>query len=316
MKLLTTKRIAVLMGGQSAEHEISIRSGRAVWTALIRKGYDAIPLEADSSVVARLREVRGQIAFIALHGPGGEDGTIQGMLEVLRIPYTGSGVQACAMAMDKATAKILLEQSGMPVPRGFVREQRDRRKPLPGGFKLPLVVKPVSQGSTLGITIVRKSRDLQKAFEAAFAYGPAALIEEYIDGRELTVGILNDKPLPVVEIIPRSGFYDFAAKYTPGASTYKAPAPLPSRQMKLLQALALQVHHRLGCKGATRVDFRLDRKGRPFVLELNTVPGMTETSLLPMAAKAARLSYEDMVEAILESAIAREVAWAPSRNRG
>jgi D-alanine-D-alanine ligase len=314
VKLLTVKRIAVLMGGQSAEHEISIRSGRAVWTALIRKGYDAIPLEVDSSVVARLREVRCQIAFIALHGPGGEDGTIQGMLEVLRIPYTGSGVQACAVAMDKAMTKVLLEQSGIPVPRGFAREQRERRKPLPRGFKVPLVVKPVSQGSTFGITIIRKSRDLQKGFEAAFAYGPTALIEEYIDGREFTVGILNDTPLPVVEIIPRSGFYDFAAKYTPGASVYKTPAPLPSRTAKLLQALALQAHHRLGCKGATRMDFRLDRKGRPFLLEINTVPGMTETSLLPMAAKAARLSYEDMVEAILESAIERETGWAPPRN--
>ncbi|MEK7221950.1 MAG: D-alanine--D-alanine ligase, partial [Nitrospirota bacterium] len=207
MKLLTAKRIAVLMGGQSAEHEISIRSGRAVWTALIQKGYDAIPLEVDSSVVGRLREVRGQIAFIALHGPGGEDGTIQGMLEVIRIPYTGSGVQACAVAMDKAMTKVLLEQNGVPGPRGFVLEQGDRRKPLPSGFKLPLVVKPVSQGSTLGITIVRKSRNLQKALDAAFAYGPAALIEEYIDGREFTVGILNDKALPVVEIIPQGGFY-------------------------------------------------------------------------------------------------------------
>ncbi|MEK6605294.1 MAG: D-alanine--D-alanine ligase [Nitrospirota bacterium] len=316
MKLLTAKRIAVLMGGQSAEHEISIRSGRAVWTALIQKGYDAIPLEVDSSVVGRLREVRGQIAFIALHGPGGEDGTIQGMLEVIRIPYTGSGVQACAVAMDKAMTKVLLEQSGVPVPHGFLLAQHDRRKPLPKGFKVPLVVKPVSEGSTLGITIVRKARNLQKALDAAFAYGPAALVEEYIDGREFTVGILNDKALPVVEIIPQGGFYDFAAKYTPGASVYKVPAPLPGRTAKLLQALALQAHRRLGCRGATRVDFRLDRKGRPFLLELNTVPGMTETSLLPMAAKAARLSYEDMVEAILESALAREAEWAPQRRRG
>jgi len=316
MKLLTAKRIAVLMGGQSAEHEISIRSGRAVWTALIQKGYDAIPLEVDSSVVGRLREVRGQIAFIALHGPGGEDGTIQGMLEVLRIPYTGSGVQACAVAMDKAMSKVLLEQSGIPVPRGFVLEQGDRRKPLPKGFKVPLVVKPVSQGSTLGITIVRKARDLQKALNAAFVFGPAALIEKYIDGREVTVGILNDKALPVVEIIPHSGFYDFTAKYTPGASVYKAPAPLPGRTAKLLQALALQAHRRLGCRGATRVDFKLDRKGRPYLLELNTVPGMTETSLLPMAAQAARLSYEDMVEAILESALAREAEWSPQRSHG
>ncbi len=315
MKLLTSKRVAVLMGGQSAEREISIRSGRAVWTALIRKGYDAIPLEVDSSVVARLREVRGQIAFIALHGPGGEDGTIQGMLEVLRVPYTGSGVQSCALAMDKAVTKVLLEQAGLPVPRGFVRAQEDRKKPLPSGFKFPLVVKPVNEGSTLGITIVRKRKDMPKALTAAYAYGPNALIEEFIDGRELTVGILNGKPLPVVEIIPQGGFYDFAAKYTVGASAYKAPAPLPGRTAKNLQELALAVHDRLGCQGATRVDIRLDRKGRPHVLEINTVPGMTETSLLPMAAKAARVSYEDMVEVILSSAIEREKSWSSSRSR-
>ena len=315
MKLLTTKRIAVLMGGLSAEREISLRSGRAVWAALIRKGYDAIPLEVDASVVARLREVRAQIAFIALHGPGGEDGTIQGMLEVLRMPYTGSGVQACALAMDKAMTKCLLEHGDLPVPRGFVRTLRERRRPLPSGFKLPLVVKPVSQGSTLGITIIRKRRGLGAALQAAFAYGSAALIEEYIDGRELTVAILNDRPLPVVEIIPKSGFYDFGSKYTPGASHYHAPAKLSSRMTKQLQVLALEVHRRLGCRGATRVDFRLDKRGRPFILELNAVPGMTETSLLPMAAKAARLSYEDMVEAILASALQREAEWAPSRGR-
>src|SRR5205807_5830810 len=159
-----------------SEREISLRSGRAVWAALIRKGYDAIPLEVDASVVARLREVRAQIAFIALHGPGGEDGTIQGMLEVLRMPYTGSGVQACALAMDKAMTKCLLEHGDLPVPRGFVRTLRERRRPLPSGFKLPLVVKPVSQGSTLGITIIRKRRDLGAALQAAFAYGPAALV--------------------------------------------------------------------------------------------------------------------------------------------
>jgi D-alanine-D-alanine ligase len=266
-------------------------------------------------VVARLREVRAQIAFIALHGPGGEDGTIQGMLEVLRMPYTGSGVQACALAMDKAMTKALLEHGDLPVPRGFVRTLRERRRPLPSGFKLPLVVKPVSQGSTLGITIIRKRRDLRAALQAAFAYGPVALIEEYIDGRELTVAILNDRPLPVVEIVPKGGFYDFGSKYTPGASHYQAPAKLSSRLTKQLQALALEVHRHLGCRGATRVDFRLDKRGRPFILELNAVPGMTETSLLPMAAKAARQSYEDMVEAILTSALQREAEWAPPRGR-
>jgi len=308
MALLTAKRIAVLMGGQSAEREISLRSGQAVWTALGRKGYDAAPLDVDGSVGARLRDVQARIAFIALHGPGGEDGTMQGMLEVLRIPYTGSGVQACAVAIDKALTKVLLQYYGIPVPRGVVRTQPDRTTSLPRGFRLPVVIKPVSEGSTLGITIVRRSRDLPAGFEAAFKYGPAVLIEEYIEGRELTVGILNNQALPVVEIIPKDGFYDFAAKYTPGASVYTVPAPLSSRQTTLIQRLALEVHRHLGCRGATRVDFRLDRKGRPFVLEINTVPGMTETSLLPMAARAARLSYEDLVEAMLVSAVERDEA--------
>jgi D-alanine-D-alanine ligase len=234
---------------------------------------------------------------------------------VLRMPYTGSGVQTCAVAMDKAMTKRLLEHGGLPVPRGFVRTLRERRRPLPSGYKFPLVIKPLNQGSTLGITVIRKTRALRAALAAAFAYGPAALIEEYIDGRELTVAILNDRPLPIVEIIPKSGFYDFASKYTPGASHYQVPAKLSNRLTKQFQALALDMHRRLGCRGATRVDFRLNKRGRPFILELNTVPGMTEMSLLPMAAKAARLSYEDMVEAILTSALQREAEWALSRGR-
>lgn len=305
MALLTTKRIAVLMGGQSAEREISTRSGQAVWAALLRKGYNAIPLDVDQSVGSRLREVQAEMAFIALHGPGGEDGTIQGMLEILRMPYTGSGVQACAMAMDKVVTKALLEYHEIPVPRGLVRTRRERRVPLPREFGFPVVVKPINQGSTLGISIVRRSRDLAGAIELALTYGPTALIEEYIDGRELTVGVVNDRPLPAVEIEAPNGFYDYTAKYTPGASVYKAPAPIPQRTAKLLQSLALEVHQRLGCQGATRVDFRMDPRGRPFVLEINTVPGMTETSLLPMAAQAAKLSYESLVEAILQSAIER-----------
>jgi D-alanine-D-alanine ligase len=305
MALLTTKRIAVLLGGQSAEREISTRSGQAVWAALLQKGYNAIPLDVDQSVGSRLREVQAEMAFIALHGPGGEDGTIQGMLEILRMPYTGSGVQACAMAMDKVVTKALLEYHKIPVPRGLVRTRRERRVPLPREFGFPVVVKPINQGSTLGISIVRQSRDLAGAIELALTYGPTALIEEYIDGRELTVGVVNDRPLPAVEIEAPNGFYDYTAKYTPGASVYKAPAPIPQRTAKLLQSLALEVHQRLGCQGATRVDFRMDPHGRPFVLEINTVPGMTETSLLPMAARAAKLSYESLVEAILQSAIER-----------
>ena len=280
-----------------------------MWAALLRKGYDAIPLDLDASVASRLQEVQAQIAFIALHGPGGEDGTIQGMLEIMRMPYTGSGVQACALAMDKAVTKALLEYYDIPVPRGLVRTKRQRKQMLPRGFGMPVVVKPTNQGSTVGISIVRKPRNLPGAIDEALKYGPQVLIEEYIEGRELTVSIVNDRALPVVEIVAPNGFYDYAAKYTPGASSYRAPAPLPRRQTKLLQTLALDAHRRLRCGGATRVDFRLDRKGRAFVLELNTVPGMTETSLLPMAAKAAHMSYDALVEAILQSAIDRASAF-------
>jgi D-alanine-D-alanine ligase len=305
MALLTTKRIAVLMGGQSAEREISIRSGQAVWAALLKKGYNAIPLDMDRSVGVRLRALQAQMVFIALHGPGGEDGTIQGMLEILGLPYTGSGVQACAMAMDKAVTKALLEYHDIPVPKGMVRTRPERKAPLPRGFGFPVVVKPLNQGSTLGISIVRQSRELGAGMELALKYGSSVLVEEYIEGRELTVGVVNDRPLPAVEIQAPNGFYDYAAKYTAGASVYLAPAPISHSTAKLLQSLALEVHRHLGCRGATRVDFRLDPRGRPFVLEINTVPGMTETSLLPMAAKAAHLSYEGLVEAILQSAIDR-----------
>ncbi|MEP6602068.1 MAG: ATP-grasp domain-containing protein, partial [Nitrospirota bacterium] len=185
--------------------------------------------------------------------------------------------------------------------------------PLPRGFGFPVVVKPINQGSTLGISIVRRPRDLAAGIELALSYGPTALVEEYINGRELTVGVVNDQPLPVVEIEAPNGFYDYTAKYTPGASVYKAPAPIPRRTAKLLQSLALEVHQLLGCQGATRVDFRLDPRGRPFVLEINTVPGMTETSLLPMAAQAAHLSYESLVEAILQSAIERADVYKKER---
>ena len=305
MPLLTTKRIAVLMGGQSTEREISIRTGQAVLAALLKKGYNAIRLDMDASVAYRLRDVRAQMVFIALHGAGGEDGTIQGMLETQRVPYTGSGVQACAMAMDKVVTKALLEYHGIPVPRGLVRTRSERNARLPRGFALPVVVKPINQGSTVGISIVRRPQELAAAIQLALKYGATVLVEEYIKGRELTVGVVNDSPLPVVEIEAPQGFYDYAAKYTRGASVYKAPAPIPARTSKLLQSLALEVHRRLGCRAATRVDFRLDERGRPFVLELNTVPGMTEMSLLPMAAKVAHLTYEGLVEAILQSAVDR-----------
>ncbi|HSG05994.1 MAG TPA: D-alanine--D-alanine ligase, partial [Nitrospiria bacterium] len=238
-------------------------------------------------------------AFNALHGRGGEDGTIQGLLECLEIPYTGSGVRASAIGMDKALTKKLLEAEGIPTPRsclaGKQPGEKDAPPALPKEMAIPVVVKPNSEGSTLGISIVKKEDDLLPAIESARRYDDEVLIEEYVEGREMTVGILDGEALPVIEVVPKENFYDYDAKYTKGKTEYRVPAPLSPESSGELQELAVRTHQLLGCRGATRVDFRLDNGGRPFVLEINTVPGMTETSLLPKAAEAKGISYDDLV---------------------
>lgn len=313
---LTRARIGVLMGGWSSEREVSLRTGQAVHRALLRRGYRAVGIDVGADLAFRLRSERIELAFIALHGPGGEDGTIQGLLESLGIPYTGSGVRASAIAMHKPTAKTLLAAEGIPVPAGAVLRAggagRKKAPPLPAGLRWPVVVKPASEGSTIGVSIVRARDQWAPALRRAHRLDREALVEAYIPGRELTVSVLGGKKgpltLPAVEIVAPGGFYDYSAKYRKGRTRYLCPAPLAPALAGTLADLALRAYGLVGCEGAARVDFRVTPAGRPYVLELNTTPGMTETSLLPMAAAAAGLDYDELTERILASALARQAA--------
>jgi len=309
-RLLTKARIGVLMGGRSSEREVSLRTGQAVHRALLRRGYDAVAIDVSRSLLRQLQAKRVKLAFIALHGPGGEDGTIQGLLESIGMPYTGSGVRASAMAMHKAATKALLAYAGIPVPDGtVVRAGAGRTAAMPAGLRLPLVVKPASQGSTIGVSIVRRPADWRAALRRAHGYEEEAVVETYIPGREITVSVLNGngrpQALPPVEIVAPGGFYDYHAKYVKGHTRYLCPAPLPMRVTEQVKELALRTYHVIGCEGAARVDFRVTPRGKPYVLEVNTIPGMTETSLLPMAAIRAGLDYDSLTERILRSALAR-----------
>ncbi|MEK6775367.1 MAG: D-alanine--D-alanine ligase [bacterium] len=293
-------RIGVLMGGLSAEREISLRSGKAVFEALKRKGYNAVCIDPARDLGLQMLRRKVDAAFICLHGTPGEDGTVQGLLEFMGIPYTGSGVLASAAAMDKIVAKELLIYHGIPTPAFEVNENgKTAGKRVP----LPVIVKPAKQGSTIGVTRVKIKKDLEKAIRFARKFGPKVLIEKFVKGRELTVGILDDMPLPVVEVRPMSGFYDFKSKYTPGRTEYLVPAPITGRMARRLQGLALSAHSALGCSGASRVDIMLARGDDPYILEVNTIPGMTETSLLPKAAIEAGISFDDLVERILVMAV-------------
>ncbi|HSE60182.1 MAG TPA: D-alanine--D-alanine ligase [Nitrospiraceae bacterium] len=309
---LTTARVGVLMGGQSAERDVSLRTGQAVHQALVRRGYDTVAIDVGPNIARDLHELKVGLAFIALHGPGGEDGTIQGLLESLGIPYTGSGVRASAVAMHKVLTKVVLASQGIPVPPGgvIVKERaKGKRPPLPRGLKWPVVVKPATQGSTIGVSIVRKPAGWMEALELAHRYDNEAVVEAFIPGHEITVGVLRSgstlQALPAVEIAAPEGFYDFSAKYQKGQTRYLCPAPLSGKVARLLRDLARRSYEAIGCEGAARVDFRVTPKGKPSVLEVNTVPGMTETSLLPMAAAQAGIDYDGLTERILESALAR-----------
>jgi len=276
---------------------------------LKRKGLDVVELDVGgdlSKLVDDLKRVEPHVVFVALHGTFGEDGVIQGVLEYMDLPYTGSGVLASALAMDKVASKRLFSYHGIPVPRYTIF--RKDGWTLPGEVPLeelayPLVVKPAAEGSTIGVSIVEGEDVLEDALREAYKYGDTVLVEEYIEGREITVGILGDEPLPVIEIIPETGFYDYRAKYTPGVTRYEVPAKIPMDASLMIQDMALLAHRALGCQDVSRVDFRLAEDGTPYVLEVNTIPGMTETSLLPKAAAAAGISFDELVLRILESAL-------------
>ena len=293
------------MGGASAEREISLKTGRAIYAALVQRGYRATMIDVDASLPWVLRKKKIDVAFLALHGPGGEDGTVQGLLDILGIPYTGSGVRASAVGMDKAMTKTLVEREGVPVAAGTCIRKGQSAMP-PKNLKWPLVVKPVDQGSTVGVSIVHTSAQWKSALRRAWRQGSAIIAETFIDGREIAVSVLDGKALPTVEIVAPGGFYDYAAKYEKSETRYLCPAPLTKMQDHQVKELAVRSYQVLGCAGAARVDFRLNSKGRPFFLEINTIPGMTERSLLPMAAAQAGMNYESLTERILRSALIRK----------
>jgi len=297
------KKIGVLMGGLSAEREVSLKSGAAVHRALLDQGYCAVAIDVDRDLAAVLEREGIQAAFIALHGRYGEDGCIQGMLELMQIPYTGSGVLASALAMHKLFSKQTFAAGGiLTAPfRHFRRGETVSPAELP--FGLPLVVKPVQEGSSVGVSIVREEKMLEPALELAFRHDSEILVEEYIKGQEVQVGILNDRPIGAIEIVPKGEFYDYEAKYTDGMAEHFFPARLaPALYEKALQT-GLAAHRSLGCSGYSRVDLLVTAHGECYVLEVNTLPGMTALSLLPeIAAKGAGLSFEALVACIIESA--------------
>lgn len=297
-------RIGVLMGGVSAEREISLKTGEAIVKALREKGYDVCPIDVGYDIAERLVSEQIGIAFIALHGRLGEDGTIQGMLEMARIPYTGSGVLASALSMDKIMSKRIFGSQAIPTPGFRVLEPMEETSAALEKINvpLPIVVKPASEGSTIGVNIVRDRTELARAIEHARQYDRRVLLEEYIRGKEITLGVLNGQPLPIIEILPKGGFYDYRAKYTKGETEYILPPRMPQKAQEEAAMVGLQAYNALGCEGCARVDMMADERGNPFVLEVNSMPGMTETSLVPKAARFAGIEFPELVERILKAA--------------
>lgn len=305
-------KVAVLKGGRSLERGVSLRSGARVEDALERLGHEVLPLEADGDMVKQLSTNRPEIAFVAMHGPGGEDGTAQELLEILGIPFTGPGVAACARCIDKVLAKHELRAAGLPTPDWFAFNETafrelgagDALSGLEERLGFPLVVKPSRGGSALGIKFAENWFDVPEALVSAFSYDDRILLERFVDGRELAVSVLGDVPLPVVEVIPRAGdSYDFEARYEIGRTSFVCPAELAAPESAAVVEAAIGAYRALGCSGFSRVDLILTEDG-PQVLEVNAIPGLTDTSLLPQAAEAAGMSFEQLVEKILDLALA------------
>ncbi len=291
-------RIGVLMGGPSAERDVSLRSGKAIAEALLNKGYKAVPIEIWLPTRDELKSADIDVAFIALHGTFGEDGQIQSMLEDLKIPYTGSRVKASRLGMDKVASRKLFKKAKLNVPEYYVIENGTRPKVK---FAAPIVVKPSAQGSSVGISIIDKVEELDTAIKEAFKFGEAVLLERFIHGNELTVGMLDDKPLPVIQVVPKRRYYDEVAKYTAGMTEYLCPAPITEDEARLTQDAAVKAHNAVGCRSFSRVDIILSGD-KIVILEVNTIPGMTQLSLLPKAAKAAGIDFPELCEKMLESA--------------
>lgn len=302
---LKSRRIGVLMGGTSAEREVSLRTGNAILTALSEAGYNVVGIDAGIDLPAQLVAEQIEVAFIALHGRGGEDGSVQGLLEIMKIPYPGSGILASALALDKVMTKEVLVFHDIPTPNfDIYRRGEDVEAVVSRTHAYPVIVKPAREGSTIGVTVADDPETLRTGVQEASEYDDLVLVEEFIKGRETTVSVLNGKALPIIEIAPKSGFYNYESKYTAGQTDYLLPADLPTELYRSMQLMAEKVCAVVGCSGAARVDFML-RNNKMFCLEVNTIPGMTATSLLPKAAAEAGIDFCELVQIILEGAVPR-----------
>ncbi len=313
------EKIAVLMGGRSLEREVSMNSGHRVAEALEEKGHPVVRLDVDENLVDNLKQAKVDLAYIALHGKYGEDGTIQELLEILDIPYTGPGVYSSRVGFDKALSKEIFVLEGIPTAPFFALSSGTFKEMGGSGMLgevikklgLPIVVKPACQGSALGIKIAKKREELPSALIAALSYDDKVVLEKYIEGTEVSVSIMgnqNPQTLPIVEIIPQKDFFDFESMYTMGMTDYYVPARLSQDMTKKVEEIALNVHRVLRGRDVSRVDLKISKDNVPNVLELNTSPGMTETSLLPMSAKAAGMEFSDLVEELVNMALERAVS--------
>jgi len=304
MRDLKELRIGVLGGGVSTERDISLVSGRCAHKALVERGLNAVFIDVITRNQEKIKELihsfNINLAFIALHGEFGEDGQIQEILEELGIGYTGSGPKASALAMNKAHSKRIFKAKRIPTPNfaTFLNEED-----IPGDLRYPLVVKPCSSGSSIGVSIVINQDNLKGALDLAFLHSNSVILEDYIEGRELTVGILGDNSLTVVEIISKKGYFDFDAKYSHGASDFIAPAQLDKRIEREVKSVSLAAHRALGCKHFSRVDMRLAKNNLPFVLEVNSIPGLTSHSLLPLSAKVSGIDFNELIFKMVELAL-------------
>ncbi len=333
-------RVIVLMGGDSTEREISLATGENVAKALIENGHETIKIDliADRDEQNRLNDstnlitgfedpelnlgkiaggtrflknillfnrLKPDVVFNALHGGKGENGIVQGLLDIIEVPYTGSGRVASMLAMEKDKSKIFFKKANLPVARSYVLASMDSSRDIIKRLPYPQVVKPNDQGSTVGLKIVQSEIEMDSAIEDAFNYSSKVMVEEYIAGRELTVAIFKNKALPVIEIKPKHDIYDYECKYSSGMSEYDVPAHIDEWLAVNLQKISWRAHLALGCEGYSRVDFRLNQTNKPFILEVNTLPGMTDTSLVPKAAREAGINFNSLVEGIIEEAIDR-----------